>query len=89
MSNNVVFKLNLKGLNEVMKSPGMQKYLQEAASQVTGSAGKGYGSDVKIASYEAIAKIYPQTGAAARDNGDNNTLLKTLQVVGLPLTKEG
>ena len=89
MSNIVTFELNIKGLNEIMKSPGMQKYLQDAASQVMNSAGNGYGSDVKIASYEAIAKIYPHSAEAARDNGDNNTLLKSLQAVGLPLTKEG
>ena len=87
--NKVQFKLNVKGLNELMKSPGMQKHLQDAAAEVINSAGKGYGSDVKIASYEAIAKIYPHSAEAARDNGDNNTLLKSLQSVGLPLTKKG
>lgn len=85
---NVVFKLNLSGLNEVMKSPGMQSYLQELAGKVSAAAGEGYGSDVKTASYESIAKIYPKSGKAANDNADNNTLLRTLQAVGLPLTKE-
>ena len=86
--NRVRFKLNLKGLNEVMKSQGMQGYLSEVAGQVTGSAGAGYGNEVKIASYEAIAKIYPNDGISANDNAENNTLLKTLQAVGLPMTKE-
>lgn len=85
--NSVRFELNIKGLNEVMKSPGMQQQLQQAARQVCESAGSGYGSDVKIASYEAIAKIYPKSGKAGKDNSENNTLLRTLQAVGLPMTK--
>ena len=83
----VVFKLDLKGLNEVMKSPGMQQYLQDCASRVSSSAGNGYGSDVKVATYEAIAKIYPHSKRSADDNAENNTLLRTLQAVGLPMTK--
>lgn len=86
--NSVHFELNLKGLNDLMKSDGMQKYLQDAASQVANSAGPGYSSDVKTASYEAIGKIYPHDSESARDNSENNTLLKSLQAVGLPLTKE-
>ena len=85
---NVEFELNLKGLNDLMKSDGMQEYLQDAAAQVANNAGHGYGYDVKIASYEAIAKIYPHDSESARDNSENNTLLKSLQAVGLPLTKE-
>lgn len=85
--NKVVFKLDLKGLNEIMKSPGMIKHLQEAAGRVSSSAGNGYGSDVKTATYEAIAQIYPHDKRSAEDNADNNTLLRTLQAVGLPMTK--
>ena len=85
---NVKFELNLKGLNDLMKSDGMQGYLQDAAAQVANNAGHGYGYDVKIASYEAIAKIYPHSAGAAKANLKRNTLLKSLQAVGLPLTKE-
>lgn len=89
MSSKVVdFKLNLAGLNEVMKSDGMISYLDKAAAKVEQSAGSGYGHEVKTASYEAIAKIYPQTGYAAKDNSEHNTLLKALQAAGLPMSKE-
>lgn len=87
MNSSVRFELNIKGLNELMKSQAMQQYLNECAGRVMNSAGNGYGSDVKIASYEAIAKIYPHSKSAADDNADNNTLLRTLQAVGLPMTK--
>lgn len=89
MSSKVVdFKLNLPGLNAVMKSDGMKSYLESAAAKVEQAAGYGYGHEVKTASYEAIAKIYPQTGYAAKDNSEHNTLLKALQAAGLPMSKE-
>lgn len=88
MSNIAVhFELNIRGLNEVMKSAGMKSYLQDVAGQVSTTAGNGYGSDVKTASYEAIAKIYPSSAGAAKDNSENNTLLRSLQAVGLPMSK--
>lgn len=89
MSSKVVdFKLNLAGLNAVMKSDGMKSYLESAAAKVEQTAGYGYGHDVKIASYEAIGKIYPKSKQAAVDNSEHNTLLKALQAVGLPMSKE-
>ena len=83
----VRFELDINGLNTLMKSEGMQKYLQEAAGQVSNKAGAGYGSAVDIASYEAIAKVYPYSQKAKTDNADNNTLLRSLQGAGLPLSK--
>lgn len=73
-----VFELNLAGLNQLMKSAEMQAVLSSAASSIAGAAGEGYESKVKTASFVALAKIYPTTGAAARDNVKNNTLLKAL-----------
>lgn len=83
----VDFELNLPGLNELMKSGEMQKILQEAAGRVQMTAGPGYESKVPIASYVAIAKIYPTDGKSFGDNMENNTLLKSLQTTGLPMTK--
>ena len=36
---NATFKLNLPGLNELMKSAPMQAVINEAAAQIAGSAG--------------------------------------------------
>ena len=89
MSNNVDFKLNLAGLNELMKSPEMQAGLQDAGNAVSNVAGGDYGVRVHLASYVAIANVYPNTKRAAQDNYENNTLVKALGACGLSMTKGG
>ena len=77
MSKNVEFKLNLPGLNELMKSGQMQSALNQAAAQIQGRAGAGY--EVESAhpiSFVAIASVYAATREAKKDNLKNNTLLK-------------
>lgn len=83
----VDFKLNLAGLNELMKSPEMQSALQQAGSAVAGSAGVDYGVRVHQASFVAIANVYPDSKEAAADNYKNNSLLKALGSVGLSMKK--
>ena len=75
---NKVFKLNLPGLNELMKSGEMQGILESAGSAVESSAGADYGHRVHVASFVAICNVYPTSKAAAADNYKNNTLLKAL-----------
>ena len=74
----VKFELTLAGLNELMKSSEMQSVLESAASQAVSNAGGGYGSRVHVASFVAIANVYPTTRKAAKDNLDNNTLLRAV-----------
>ena len=72
-----VFKLNLKGLNELMKSAAMQSVLNTAASRIAGKAGEGY--EIEQAhpiSFVAIASVRTGDAASRRDNNKNNTLLK-------------
>lgn len=72
-----VFKLNLRGLNEVMKSSGMQGVLNQAAAQISAAAGDGY--EVESAhpiSFVAIASVRTGDFAARLDNSKHNTLLK-------------
>lgn len=85
----VRFKLNLKGLNEVMKSEEMQSVLADAGRQITSSAGDGYASEVHTASYVAIANVYPDTFMSAKRNWRQNTLLKAVGSVGLSMKKGG
>ena len=75
----VKFKLNLKGLNELMKSEEMQNILEETGKRVAKNAGKDYGTRVHLASFVAIANVYPDSKEAAKDNYNNNTLLKALR----------
>jgi len=77
------FKLNLPGLNELMKSGEMQAALQAAGSAVARAAGADYGVRVHEASWVAIANVYPASKEAAADNAKNNTLLKAVGAAGL------
>lgn len=86
MSSKPRFELNLKGLNEIMKSEDMQKHLSTIVTGVQLRAGSGYESKVTVATYEALGKIYPSDAISAMDNLNNNTLEKALG--GLPRTKE-
>lgn len=72
------FELNLAGLNELMKSPEMQEVLRKKGAEVAGRAGSDYDSSVHVASYVAIANVWPNSKEAAEDNYKNNTLLKAL-----------
>ena len=85
----VDFKLNLPGLNELMKSPEMQAALQGAGNAVAGIAGDDYGVRVHQASFVAIANVYPNSKKAAEDNYKNNTLVKALGASGLSMAKGG
>lgn len=79
MSEKIKFRLNLAGLNELMKSGAMQGVLNSAASQISGAAGDGY--EVESAhpiSYVAIASVRAATYEARKDCRENNTLLKAL-----------
>ena len=79
-----VFKLNLRGLNEIMKSGEMQAVLNSAARQIAGQAGDGY--EIESAhpiSFVAIASVRTGDAASRRDNNKNNTLLKAAGSVKL------
>lgn len=81
---NVEFKLDLAGLNQLMKSGEMQAILNDAANRIAGSAGDGY--EVESAhpiSFVAIAAVHASTQEARRDNAENNTLLKAAGGVSL------
>ena len=73
----VKFKLNLSGLNALMKSTEMQAVLNSAANQIANAAGDGY--EVENAhpiSFISIAAVHASTFEARRDNSENKTLLK-------------
>ena len=83
----VEFELDIAGLRELMQSAEMQAVLQEAGETVASIAGDDYGSRVHVADYVAIANVYPDSKEAAKDNYENNTLLKALGSTGLKMGK--
>ena len=84
----VSFKLNLSGLNELMKSEEMQSALLEAGQAVASNAGPDYAAEVHTASWIAISNVYPDSREAAQENLRDNTLLKALGSVGLHMEKK-
>ena len=80
---NVDFKLNLPGLNELMKSSEMQSHLSQAGAAVAGAAGGDYDHRTYVINFVAVENIFPNSAEAMRDNMQNNTLLKSLGSVGL------
>ena len=83
------FELNLAGLNELMKSNEMKSALLEAGQAVARAAGPDYAAEVHTASFVAISNVYPNSKEAARENYKENTLLKAVSAVGLPMTTGG
>lgn len=79
------FKLNLQGLNELMKSSAMQAHLHRAGQTVAGAAGGDYSSRTYVINYVAIENIFPNSPSAAHDNYKNNTLVKALGSAGLSM----
>lgn len=81
----VDFKLNLPGLNELMKSSAMQAHLHRAGQAVAGAAGGEYSSKTYVINYVAIENVFPNSEKAAHDNYENNTLVKALGSAGLSI----
>lgn len=79
MSKSVDFRLNLSGLNALMKSGEMQSILNGAAQQLQSSLGEGY--EIETAhpiNFIAIASVRAASYKAKLDNNKSNTLLKGL-----------
>ena len=77
MSDGIRFKLNLPGLNELMKSGGMQSILNSAASRIASAAGDGYETETAHPiSFVAIASVRAATYDSYYDSMENQTLEK-------------
>lgn len=80
-------KLNLQGINEVMKSPEIQAAVEEAGKAVANKCGQDYDTKSGTIKYIAFCNVFPNTKKAAKDNSENNTLIKSLPAVGLKTSK--
>lgn len=73
-----VFKLNRKGVAELMKSQAMQGILKERATAIKNRAGDGYEQDIHVGKNRANAMVKAETFKAKKDNSKNNTLMKAV-----------
>ena len=89
VKNKIEVKIDIHGLNELMKGPEIQAHLKTAGDAVARSAGTDYDSSVHVADFVAIANVYPNSKEAAKENYESNTLLKAISSVGLNTRKGG
>lgn len=73
------FKLNRKGVADLMKSGNMQSVLKEYSTGIKNRAGDGYEQDIRVGKNRAIARVSAEAYQAKKDNLDNNTLLKSVK----------
>jgi len=75
----IKFKLNRKGVAELMKSAAMQEVLNEYATGIRNRCGDGYTQDIYVGKNRANAMVSAETYQAKRDNLENNTILKAVR----------
>ena len=81
----VGIKLNMPGINAVMKGDGIQSVLKAAGDSVASSAGEGYAAEVRTINWIAVCNIYPDSKQAAKDNTKiMNSTQKLKRSMGLP-----
>lgn len=73
------FKLDRSGVRELLRSGEMMAICQEHASQIAGRAGAGYETSTYTGVNRVNASVRAATAEAARDNLENNTLLKAVR----------
>ena len=71
-------ELNYAGVGQLLRSGEMQTCVQEIASSRASALGAGYAFDTHQAGTRVIASVYTETLDAAKDNLQNNTLLKVV-----------
>jgi hypothetical protein len=73
------FKLNQKGVRELLKSDEMQSVLSARARSIRERCGEGYEQDIHVGKNRANAMVTAKTRKAKKDNLKNNTLLKAVR----------
>lgn len=73
------FKLNRKGVSELMKSEDMQAILKEKADETLNRLGDGYESNLYVGKNRANVMVYAETYKAKKDNLENNSILKAVR----------
>ena len=77
MSKDVEFKLNLPGLNELMRSKEMQAIQNRALSQVAAQLGDGFAMETSHSiSFVAIGSIRARTRKARKEQNESHVIDK-------------
>lgn len=79
MSKKMKFKLNRRGVRELLRSEEMGAVVDEHARATAAAAGEGYEVIEGMWPSRQMATVFAETPEARKDNYDNNTLLKSLR----------
>lgn len=71
--------LNREGVRELLLSKELEDILASHAAAIQGRAGDGYETDTYHGTNRVNAMVWAESGAAIRDNSQNNTLLKSVR----------
>lgn len=82
-------RLNLPGINEVMKSPEIVAACEQAAREIGSASGIETETESGTINYIAYANVKPANAEAAKENFENNSLIKAITSAGYSLTKKG
>lgn len=83
----VKVKINLKGINEVMKSPEILAACEAAGRAVANAAGAGHDIQSGLIRWIAYCDVVAKTKEAKKANYEDNVALKAVSAVGLRMTK--
>lgn len=73
------FKLDKKGVGQLLKSDEMRAVITQKASDIQSRCGDGYESNVSMGKSRVHGVVIASTTKAKRDNLKNNTILKALR----------
>lgn len=75
----VKIELNSAGVRKLLRSEDLGDKLEALAAGISGRCGEGYAHDRKLMPTRVIASVYTGDNAAAHDNMQNNTILRSLK----------
>lgn len=70
--------LNHQGITALLKGAEVSDYVSTVAQQVVSRCGDGYGTDSYMTPSRVVSSVFTDGADAARDNIENNTLLKAV-----------
>lgn len=74
----VKIELNYAGVGALLKSEEVKTFIKDIADQRAAQLGEGYATDTHQAGTRVVASIYTETAEAAKDNLENNSLLRAV-----------
>lgn len=77
--NELKFKLNRKGVQQLLKSKEMQNGLSSIAFAAQSRLGDGYKASYYTANTRAVAEISADSLSARKENAETNSILKALK----------